>query len=616
MTNHNAYIVTGGHLTPMQRVKLENANFSKEGIIDNLHKLPDNEEYKQYIQDIVDSIPNKINNIVINISYNEGEVKQIIIHDESIEQFIETIKNNLKLENKVISIIRHNNKDIQQLKNENIKSLSNGIIMVYTLTLIPYIDFHKFLFEKVTYIRNISKYKPCATIEGDDNGFRQLWAQYTQNQKIIILQNLSKELTEKLGYNMDISYVDNTTSERYIPTFYSKYYIEILSNIFGYTFNKGIDIIANRSVHHKPLTEEMDFIYIAYGDISNSINKISDLTEHGIEKYKTYNKLIDIVNNKSNNNQHGGYLTPEQREKLIKAKFEQSVIDDLHKLPDNEMYVQYIEDIINSVPIKLIIKYDAEEQKEIDVHYKTFGELIANIKDKLKEQNKEIHRMTSKGKNLLKEQYIDIKDLTDGLLWIMTITPISYNDFHDFLLTKTYIKSISKYKACATIENDIGDFHHYWNKYTKHEKDIIMENTSKNLTDKLGYNIIIDIIDNNTNKKYMTTFYSKYYIELLSNIYGYHLDKGIDIVANRSIIHQNGSIELDFIFIAYGDLGHGGAFDKQISDLTSDGQNKYELYLKSVNNGTTNKDHILITNILTKIKTILGIKNTLEKIEL
>jgi len=139
-------------------------------------------------------------------------------------------------------------------------------------------------------INKISKLKPVATLKSGSEPriILNIYKTFIEEDKKEILLEVSKFLSEKnheeIIVDIDID-IENNTNTTNTTIFYNKKYLEKLCSLFGFDLIKGLNII--RSIN--PSSEELDFIYIAFGDIDfNKYKTIDDLTDNGKRIYTEY----------------------------------------------------------------------------------------------------------------------------------------------------------------------------------------------------------------------------------------------------------------------------------------------------------------------------------------
>jgi len=166
----------------------------------------------------------------------------------------------------------------------------------YPLTPNEYLEF----MIKNEHISNISKLKLAATLHTGyelDTLFAN-WLYFERDAKIDIIRKMSIYLTEKNGYptNLNVTEVPNIPGHYSGLLFFSEPHLTELSTLFKISQKRGRDILIQ---WQKPMTVEMDFVYIAFGDLDRKEEDtekewgkvdLSKLTEIGRGLYTEWKK--------------------------------------------------------------------------------------------------------------------------------------------------------------------------------------------------------------------------------------------------------------------------------------------------------------------------------------
>jgi hypothetical protein len=159
-----------------------------------------------------------------------------------------------------INIMFAGKKFTKENMNEILKYLSDSI----TLTVLS-IE-RKTVDELVSLIYNndiplISKLKPVASDQNYIN-VPTIISLYSDEQRNELLKKISDKLTEKNGYEIKL----NIATNNYI--FYDIKYFTHLCRSFGYTLEKGLEVLMNTSQTKDNPHKEYAFIYMAYDLLS------------------------------------------------------------------------------------------------------------------------------------------------------------------------------------------------------------------------------------------------------------------------------------------------------------------------------------------------------------
>jgi len=194
-------------------------------------------------------------------------------------------------------LIPHQSNNSEKCGVEIVKDIYQYVIgYSYPLTPNEYLEF----MIKNEHISNISKLKLAATLHtGDelDTLFAN-WMYFERDAKIDIIRKMSIYLTEKNGYptNLNVTEVPNIPGHYSGLLFFSEPHLTELSTLFKISQKRGRDILIQ---WQKPMTVEMDFVYIAFGDLDRKkedtekewgIVNLSKLTEIGRGLYTEWKK--------------------------------------------------------------------------------------------------------------------------------------------------------------------------------------------------------------------------------------------------------------------------------------------------------------------------------------
>ncbi len=167
---------------------------------------------------------------------------------------------------------------IENLKLDENAALIVGIVKIKTVD--EFVDD----LQKHSDISKISKIKPVATNHSgyEPSKFMTNWNLFNILQQELVLMKMSQILN---GINFGIR-TNNDTSSNNIMIYYSEDHLKKLSDLFGHgSLEKSLDIISN-VVTEK---EDLDFIFIAFGDIDVSkYQTFESLTENGKRIYTEY----------------------------------------------------------------------------------------------------------------------------------------------------------------------------------------------------------------------------------------------------------------------------------------------------------------------------------------
>ncbi len=167
---------------------------------------------------------------------------------------------------------------LDSFKLDDYASLIVGIVKIKTVD--EFVDD----LQKHSDISKISKIKPVATNHSgyEPSKFMTNWNLFNILQQELVLMKMSQILN---GINFGIR-TNNDTSSNNIMIYYSEDHLKKLSDLFGHeSLEKSLDIISN-VVTEK---EDLDFIFIAFGDIDVSkYQTFESLTENGKRIYTEY----------------------------------------------------------------------------------------------------------------------------------------------------------------------------------------------------------------------------------------------------------------------------------------------------------------------------------------
>ncbi len=218
------------------------------------------------------------NEVFINISDKITNGKILL---DAIENFY------IKINGCLIRHLLLGNRKITEISEEDYDMLKSGIPLFVIITKIKTVD--KFIYDLQNHsdISMISKLKPVATNKSgtEPRNYAQNWNLYNKTQKERILNDMSKFLTEKNGYEIKFNIKFDEKSSN-VMIYYSENYLDKLSKLFEHeSLDKSLELIAKFN------TDNLDFIYIAFGDIDiTKLQKIEDLSENGKRIYKEYMK--------------------------------------------------------------------------------------------------------------------------------------------------------------------------------------------------------------------------------------------------------------------------------------------------------------------------------------
>jgi hypothetical protein len=212
---------------------------------------------------------------------NTGRTKVLTFNDDLTDKYIiNAIKNNfLKDGSIVVNIIFgknyvNYNKNTSKLKNGYTLHITTvGIINFSNFTMLGYYnDFKK---DSITNgIFNISWKKPVGSFDSGLTINRMGSIRFKVNWKLStdttakqkFLDTLSSDISIKAKYPIVINFfVDETI-------FYSVEFFKILSDIFGYTIDQGLELLKNTPIRNK---DKMDFIRCAFGNYFTYNNKFN-----------------------------------------------------------------------------------------------------------------------------------------------------------------------------------------------------------------------------------------------------------------------------------------------------------------------------------------------------
>lgn len=222
----------------------------------------------------------------VNSIYNN---ENVIFSFESYDDLIEQIKQ--KYANMYISNIIYAGRDI--LKNPiNDYLLNNHKIHIITVLKYTCEQFIDFLLDDNSYIKNICKYKPIATLSSGYplNAFIYNWNNYNNDEKKYIIDKISNNLTKN---NNDIIDFDIYIGNGIFNLFYSPKYIKLLADSSNKTVNELLELASNIVLDDDK--ENMDLIHIMFGDLygkSPCPQSLKILSENSMEILTNY--LIKI----------------------------------------------------------------------------------------------------------------------------------------------------------------------------------------------------------------------------------------------------------------------------------------------------------------------------------
>jgi len=195
----------------------------------------------------------------------------------------------VKLNGCLIKNLKYSYKKIMEISDEDFENMKSeyGLPLIINITKIKKVSEFLEDMQKHTDISIISKLKPVATNKSgsEPSNFLYNWNLYNDNQKKMILETMSKFLSDKNGYDIKFNIKSNDKADN-IMIYYSENYLNKLSKLFDHeSIEKSLDLI---SVFNK---DNLDFIYIAFGDIDiTKLQKLDDLSENGKRIYDEYMK--------------------------------------------------------------------------------------------------------------------------------------------------------------------------------------------------------------------------------------------------------------------------------------------------------------------------------------
>ena len=229
------------------------------------------------------------NSDILRIDLKSGEIYNGATLLNAINYYITKVHKNFifKIQNRFSSI------NIDVISDELFENLKNKsvsmIIIIYKInTVNEFID----MLKTHKNISQISKLKPVSTNHSgsEPTYFRINWNLYSDKQKNMIVENMSKFLSDKNGY--EIRFKINSTTPNGDGSvnsmiYYSEEHLDKLSKLFGFeSIEKSLERITKFESGDK-----IDFIYIAFGDIDiTKLQKLEDLSEVGRRIYDEYMK--------------------------------------------------------------------------------------------------------------------------------------------------------------------------------------------------------------------------------------------------------------------------------------------------------------------------------------
>jgi hypothetical protein len=259
----------------------------------------------------------------------------------------------------------------------------------------------------------------------------------------------------------------------------------------------------------------------------------------------------------------------------VKSISKQSTIKELSNLKNNN-HKKYINEIYY---IDVIIKFNSKDSAEINYKYSNFEDLLSYIK-KIIGQDSILTSIFIENNNqtfLIYHENMknkeNIKKITKGsIIYSINVPKLSPIELANLILNeKDGPERISELKPAATLNNGgiSNTFRNNWIYYTNKEKDILKYELSKFLK--------LDIDIYSRHPHYL--FYSKKYMTLLAEIYGYTLIEALDIL---TITFKHNNKRKDFIYICFGDLyGLGG--EPEVNLKTNNGRLKLNKYFEKIN---------------------------------
>ena len=278
---------------------------------------------------------NGLYRIVLEVNDNEtdkdiiSEIKNKFLENESIViEIIFMAKN----------FINYNNNTIKINKGNTLHITTVGIINFNNFTVLGYYNEFK-RHNNTNGIFNISWKKPVGSFDSspkfDTMGsirFKVNWLLSTDTTaKQKFLDTLSSDISIKAKYPIVINFfVDQTI-------FYSVEFFKILSDIFGYTIDEGLELLKNTKFRNN---DRMDFIRCAFGNYFTYNNEFNGSRGYNIElqsnnqiKFNFYKDicalLYMIFNTEESNNIFKKIKTMNNRVILNSSKEDEKIITDI-----------------------------------------------------------------------------------------------------------------------------------------------------------------------------------------------------------------------------------------------------------------------------------------------
>jgi hypothetical protein len=336
----------------------------------------------------------------------------------------------------------------------------------------------------------------------------------------------------------------------------------------------------------------------------------------------------------------GGTLTKNQENILIKEKNGKSMkerdninglIRNLKILPnklDNPNYINnIIQGYINKKSDNIVsYKYKISNEKNLNLNfinigltticltnkiknisykYNNFNDLIIYIKNYIGNDNILAQIMCGyyviyNNYNIYPERMSKINNSNLTISYFKNMNPKELAEY--ILETKSGIHMINKFKPVGTLRSQnfsTNIFYILWYKFTEKERIDLKNELSILVNEK------INIYLGKDNKS--AIFYSEKYFPILASVYGYTLEKALDIFHTRRTNNNNNY--LDFIYTSFGDkyiknyynynnnnnksinnerINNNSILQPNYTELTENGQKKFNKYLSIIGNNARN----------------------------